>query len=77
MVQFVSTRLLVPTTSMPSFHRCSTTVRNVRDNLADVQLEAADGSSAQDGQNFLCLGPKSTQEGVGFPQTRFPATKLC
>ena len=42
------------------------TFRYVRDNLADSQLEATDGSSAQMIVKTirLSVGPKSTQEGV-------------
>ena len=42
------------------------TCRYVRDNLTDVQLEAADGSSALVivKTNRLSVGPKSTQESV-------------
>ena len=42
------------------------TFRNVRDNLTDAQLEAADGSGVHMivKTSRLLVGPKSTQEGV-------------
>ena len=55
------------------------TCRYVRDNLTDVQLEAADGSGALMIVKTirLSVGPKSTQEVVvGFLQTRYSSTKL-
>ena len=54
------------------------TFRYVRDNLTDLQLEAVDGPGVQMIVRTirLSVGPKSTQEGVGFLQTRFSATKL-
>ena len=52
--------------SLSTFDPEGDTFRYVRDNLSDVQLEAADGSGAQMIlKTFrLSVGPKSTQEGV-------------
>ena len=57
------------------------TFRYVRDNLTDVQLEAADGSGALTIVKTirLSVGPKSTREAVRLLldlQTRFSSTKL-
>ena len=51
---------------LSTFDREGDTFRYVRDNLTDVQLEAADGSDALMIVKTirLSVGPKSTQEGV-------------
>ena len=51
---------------LSTFDSKGDTIRNVRDNLTDAQLEGADGSGVHMivKTSHLFVGPKSTQEGV-------------